>query len=59
MKNKILKFELKKIILISILHNCSVILSNTFENNVVSFIPIKYFFAVQICKRIISLILIN
>jgi hypothetical protein len=59
MKNKILKFKQKKIILISILPSCAVILPNPHGNNVVNPIPVKFSLTHQIYKRIGSLILIN
>ena len=49
--------RIKKIIFISILPSCSVILLNLPCNNVANSIPFKFFLAIKICTRKISLII--
>jgi len=59
MKNKILIFGIKKIILNLILSNCSVILPNPPCNIIIISLPLKFFLEVKIYKRKISVISIN
>jgi hypothetical protein len=59
MTNKILIFEIKKIILDWMFHNWSVILSNLPRKIIISSLPFKFFLEVKIYKRKISIISIN
>jgi len=59
MKNKILIFGIKKIILNSILPNCNIIVPNSPRNIIISSLPFKFSLEVKIYKKIFSVISIN
>ena len=51
MLNKFLIFGIKKIIMISMLPSCNVILSNPYRNIIICFIPLKFCLVVKNYKK--------